>query len=665
MGDRRHAGVTFAREVTRRAVLRRGVALLATSSAFACVSIVLLAAGARWLMPPTLTGPIAEGGWTSRSRAWFTTDGVFPAEFDRGTGRPFSWMGQTAHLRIPNLDRSRRYRLSVQLSALRPQGTPPPELRMSVDGTLVREAALASARQEISVGLPTRDRGGAVVTIELSNTFAPGGDDPRALGAIVFNLGFTPADGHFRPTGRVLALAWLAAFTAIVGVLFCGLRSRLAATTAAVVAAAFAWLLLQDGAFIGPAVERFVAIGLGTAVIGAVVGLLGWRWPVIGGVPDWWRAAGIALCASSVKLALLGHPLATIGDGIFQVHRAAVVHGGQYFFTSITPRPFFEFPYPVALYVAAQPFWRFFPTELDLLFLLRILTLAADTLVGVTFYGAARRAWDNRSAALLCAFLWPCARAPVEALSNANLTNAFGQAVFGAAMGVFLWSAAGGGLSAWAIALTTLLMATAFLSHFGTATVGACILGAAGVTLVAATGRKRRIGLVLVGVGLAAAAFSYIIYYSHFHTVYRETITRVMSKPDATQIGKLVAPPWVKAQRWWAGQADDFAPPRIPVVVATVAGAVLLFRRRPRDVLSLVLLSWIVVWAGFSALGLLTPVSMRVNLATAPVFVCLSAYALGTLAATSRAGLVLAAVGAVLVASDGLRMCLTCLGVSP
>ena len=34
-------------------------------------------------------------------------------------------------------------------------------------------------------------------------------------------------------------------------------------------------------------------------------------------------------------------------------------------------------------------------------------------------------------------------------------------------------------------------------------------------------------------------------------------------------------------------------------------------------------------------------------------------------AAASWAGLVLAAVEAVLVASDGLRMCLACLGVSP
>jgi hypothetical protein len=88
---------------------------------------------------------------------------------------------------------------------------------------------------------------------------------------------------------------------------------------------------------------------------------------------------------------------------------------------------------------------------------------------------------------------------PVLAPGNAHLTNAFGQALCGAAMGVFLWSAACGGLPTAAVALTTLMRATAVLSHSVTATVGACILGAAGLTLAA--GRSR-------GIGLAAFRFS-------------------------------------------------------------------------------------------------------------------------------------------------------------
>jgi hypothetical protein len=164
-------------------------------------------------------------------------------------------------------------------------------------------------------------------------------------------------------------------------------------------------------------------------------------------------------------------------------------------------------------------------------------------------------------------------------------------------------------------------------------------------------------------VGIAAAAVAYGAYYSHFHSVYRETITRVVSKADAGSTGTLVAPPLVKVKRWWAGAADDFAPPSLPVLAAAAAGAVLLFRRRPRDLLSLVLLTWVVVWAGFSVLGFFTPVSMRVNLASAPVFACLSAYALGRLATTSRAGVVVAALAVPLLAWEGVRMCLICLGL--
>ena len=649
--------------VTPRAILRRGASVVAASAAFACLSMALLAAGAWWVMPSGISGPIAGGGWTHRSRAWFATDGVFPAEFDTATERPFSWTGRTARLTIPNLDRSRRYKLSVQLAAVGAPGMPLPELRVSVDGVQHLQVLLPPARQTIAVGLPTRTSAGAVVAFELSNGFVPGEHDTRELGARVFDVSLAASDGHFRPTARVFASAWLAVFAVLAGVLLCGLQLRLATAAGVVIAVAFAGLLLLDGAFIGTAVERLAAIGLGTAAIGAVVAVLRWRWPTIGAVPDWGLAAGIVLGASAVQLAVLGHPLATIGDGIFQVHRAAQVHSGQYFFTSVTPRPFYEIPYPVALYVVAQPFWRFFPTELDLVFLLRILTVAVNALVGVTLYGAARRQWDHRGVALTCALLWTCARAPLEALSNANLTNAFGQAAFGAAMGLFLWSAAGGAVSRAALALSAALMTTAFLSHFGTAIVGACILGATSLTLVAARGGARRVGLTLAAVGIAAAAIAYVAYYSHFHSVYRETITRVVSKADAGATGKLVAPPLVKARRWWAGAADDFAPPSLPVLVAAAAGAVLLFRRRPRDGLSLVLLSWVVVWAGFTLMGFFTPVSMRVNLATAPVFACLCAYALGRLATTSRAGVVAAALAVPLLVWDGLRMCLICLGL--
>jgi hypothetical protein len=54
-----------------------------------------------------------------------------------------------------------------------------------------------------------------------------------------------------------------------------------------------------------------------------------------------------------------------------------------------------------------------------------------------------------------------------------------------------------------------------------------------------------------------------------------------------------------------------------------------------------------------------------VNLAAAPVFVCLAAYALSALAGRTRAGLAAAVLVAAAIAWDGIRVCLACLGLGP
>jgi len=67
----------------------------------------------------------------------------------------------------------------------------------------------------------------------------------------------------------------------------------------------------------------------------------------------------------------------------------------------------------------------------------------------------------------------------------------------------------------------------------------------------------------------------------------------------------------------------------------------------------------------FTALGVFSPISIRVNLAAAPVFVCLAAYALSALAGRSRPGAVAAVFAAAVIAWDGVRVCLACLGRGP
>ena len=449
--------------------------------AYGVLAAVLLVAGARWIMPDAVGGPVGEGGWTQRSRAAFTLSGFYGREFDAAGERHFAWTRETATLTFSAINRTRAHRVTLDVRGGRPDTEPRPRLRVRVDDRLVADVEVPADAESVIFEIPRADRVGAEVAIEASPTFTPGASDPRALGVIVDGVSIAPVNGAFAPSGVAILFAMLAAFAAVLGIRLCGVRGALGAAASLAIVLAFTWLLLKDAAFMGLFPERLVRIAAGAALAGGIVSIVRSRWPTLAGAPEWSVAAGLVLAVSVVKLALFWHPLAIVGDGIFQVHRAQIVHAGQYFFTSVTPKPFFEFPYPVALYVFAQPFWNAFPTELDLLRLLRAVAIVADGFVALALYGAARRQWNDRATALMCAALWPLARAPFEALSNANLTNLFGQSVFGAALAGIAWMAAGSTVAGPGLLVISALLVIAFLSHFGTVTVGVSMLGAAGV----------------------------------------------------------------------------------------------------------------------------------------------------------------------------------------
>ena len=323
------------------------------------------------------------------------------------------------------------YLVALQVRGSRPPDVPLARLCVSVDDRVVATADVPGDSSTVQFEIPRRAIDGATVTLEVAPPFTPGASDRRILGVIVEDVAVSPVGRAFRPIAGVVIATALAVIACVWGLWIAGVRGVLFAPVAALVATGFAWLMWQDAAFAGAYSDRLLRIGIGAGSVGALIGAIRMRWPSIAGVPEWSVAAGLVLAASAVKLALVWHPLAIVGDGLFQVHKAMSVHAGSYFFTSITPRPFFEFPYPVALYVAAQPFWSWFPAELDPLRLLRLLSIAADALIGVALYGAVRRQWSDRRAAFMVAALWPFARAPLEALSNANLTNLFGQGIFG------------------------------------------------------------------------------------------------------------------------------------------------------------------------------------------------------------------------------------------
>ena len=373
-------------------------------------------------------------------------------------------------------------------------------------------------------------------------------------------------------------------------------------------------------------------------------------------------AAGLVIGLSAVKLAIFWHPLAIVGDAIFQVHRAQMVHGGEYFFTSVTPRPFFEFPYAIALYVAALPFWGSLPSELDLVHLLRTLCVVADALVGVALYGAVRRQSGSRFVGLLAAAMWPLARAPFEALSNANLTNLFGQAAFGTGLAGFAWWAASGARPIWTLVATGALVTIGFLSHFGTITVGVIVLGAS-ATLLAAVGDRpaRAAGAWLLAMTIGAVAISWTVYYSHFTAVYTNTYQQVKTG-ERDDTSKVVAAPSVKFARWRSGAGDDYGLPGWPALALACVGVALAVWRRQRDAVTVTLSAWLLAWIGLSALGIFTPLTLRANLAAAPAIVGLGACALAPLADRSTIGRVVALMIAAVIGWNGLQVGLNCIG---
>jgi hypothetical protein len=622
---------------------------------------VLVSAAARRLTTGDLVGPVAEGSWAARTRAWFVPSGFHQAEFDATNFRHFIWTTNHSEITVPAIDRSRAYRVRFRIAAGRgPDTLPPPQIVATVDSVTRLRAETTNATQEYEVVAPAGSGHTLTVALDLSNTFVPSAEDRRALGVVVETVSIEPIDAKFRVLPGVLFLAALATMAYAAVAACCGFGAGWTLAIGLVAAALHAWLLALDAAFLGLFVERLVRIAAGAAVLGLIVGLLRRVWPGTTGAPEWPLAAGLSIVLGALKLAFFSHGAATIGDAVFQVHRAHYVLSGNYFFTSITPRPFFEFPYAIALYVTAMPFWSWFQGELGHVLLLRGLCIAADGLLGIAMFFALRRAWGDARPALAFAALWPFALAPIGTLCTANLTNHYGQAVFGMAMALAGWVASATRISVAAMLGVTALLAVGFLSHFSTISVGVPLAGLAAMSLfVFGRGTTRRLGLWLLAATLSAAAVSYVVYYSHFHDVYAKTIERVAAREGEAATRSMVAPVSVKAGRWLFEIRVLFG---LPVLFAAVAGAAWLLRRHARDGLTLMLAGWTVTWLVFSALGIFTAVEMRASLAVAPLLLALATFSLGALSRVSRVGALAAAAVAIVIAWQGLSAWMLCLG---
>jgi hypothetical protein len=615
--------------------------------------ILSLIRGNEWI-----AGPVADGTYAARTRAWFHARGLFPAEAEAQTMRSFSWTGTDGAFVVPLLDRTRAHQIRVKVRGASPgPGRSSQELAVSVDGLLVEKAVLTGGPQDFIIPIAPARRSRADVGFKLSHGFVPGDHDSRELGMIVDDIAIASTDGWL----RVPARAWLASALAgaLLGLVIAVTGGPFAWMLAAafIAAAASAWLLNLDAAFLGDSyVWQLVRFDVGLLAVALLFAADGRLWKGSAG-----SAARVALTAVLVVLALRTavflHPSVTKGDGFFQVHRAELVHAGQYFFTSLTPRPFYEFPYAPGLYVAAMPLWTYFPSEADRLILLRTIALVVDAAAALALFVVARRFWGPHSAAIAAA-VYQLVPVGLHTMCTANLTNVFGQGLFGIALLAACSSVCRMHNAAWAFAVA-LLLAAAFMSHFSTLSTGVPIAMAV-VAGLATRADSRRAALWMAAALAVALALSYAIYYSHFHEVYARTASRILASEGQQEARSMVAPVSVKIERFIHAIRYDYY--GVPLVAGGLVGIVALGVRRASDGWTRALGGWLLVVAGFFVLGILSPIEMRASLSSQPVVAALFGLGASVLWSRGAPGRLAAVALVIAVVVRGVADWLGCLG---
>jgi hypothetical protein len=95
--------------------------------------------------------------------------------------------------------------------------------------------------------------------------------------------------------------------------------------------------------------------------------------------------------------------------------------------------------------------------------------------------------------------------------------------------------------------------------------------------------------------------------------------------------------------------------------MAGALGGVLVLARHARHPGTIVLGGWLLGWLAFAVVGILTPIEMRANLASAPLVLALAAIAAGRLVAASRPATAAAAALALAIIWDGFTRWTHCL----
>lgn len=560
---------------------------------------------------------------------------------EREGERTFVWTSSRAVLRLAGLDRRSAWTCTLHVRGPRDASLPSPDLTVSFDGAGGSTTRLGNEFEDVTIEVPARpDRAGLTLTASVHPTFRPGASDPRDLGAQIDWLRCTAGNAWVRPPAAALgAAAAGGAALAVAGVLTASPFSLVAAIV--LIGGLGQALLLARGGGVFASYPGQIATFMTSAA--ALLAFVAWA-PVVIRRP---RLSGAALVAVSLsvvlavlKLAALSHPAKALIDGLFQAHRLEWVMAGRYFFTQPMPSGV-QFPYAIGLYATAAPFAALIT---DHVLLLRTVVIVVEAIGGAMLYAVVVRGFQDRVAGVVAVVLFHLVPVPFVVLGNANLTNAFAQAVGLIALcSLALMPVPARSIRPMAAAAGVgLLIALAFLSHVGTIVVLAGILGAVVVVFLLARQRDlSRLAASVVIVTTLAGLLAVGLYYRHFTDVYAEAFTR-MRAPAATS----VAPPvprddgrtlaiLVRPLAWHERVANSASQTLTDVgwpllVLAVVGGVTRVGRLRGR--VPLLLMAWIAAWVLFLVGGTLTRVEVqfqryavefvaRVNLAAYPALV--------------------------------------------
>ena len=570
--------------------------------------------------------PVGGEKWFAPHPGFFDARGFREPELSP-TGSVFNWTSTSSSLHFTRLERSRPAVVTLRLQGPGTTSGRPAEVVLSVDGRESERMEIPATPRRISVNLPPRSGRGAVVSIKVEGT----------VGVMVENVRLAADQGSLPLPREAVGSVAFAALATYLAALLSGGSPWLALCAGLLESGLVSWLSVNGGAFLGRYSERLVWIAGALLLLSLIASRIK--------DPGWRRAWIAVLWITSLKLSTLGHPQILDADAAIHTANLRRVLGGDWLFTSDTPPPAISFPYPQGLSLAALPFTGLPQNQWATL--LRVIVLVAEAGAAFAFSVAVAKLATPAVGAL--AFVFLCASPEgISVLFVGNLANQLADAlmVLGCAF-----------LIRERPVFAALSLLGGFLSHLG-----ALLLGAPLALLLAASGGKtlpdslRRTAPVLV-----ALFASFVFYYRHFMGVVIKAWDRIQ-RLDGTEAsaGPMTAPLGEKLQRMVGGEEAWVT--LALMVTAGIGVATWPVGRKP---LARLLLIWMAVIAGFTLLGLVTPIQVRSALSARPAIAVLCASGLCVLWTRGRWSRVLACALLALIAIGGWTLAIGFFPVRP